>query len=273
MSTPQHTFADCDRDLVRIERALHGEEPVLLLVALADHDRLVGRAVKLLAHLHFDERALLLDHDDQIEPLGEVLQLFARERPWARDLEDLDAEIVALDLIKAELVERLAHVEITLADRDDADFRIAPARDDHAVELVRLDEGEHGVALVVVQARFHVENAVDQANVEPAGRHAEFLAVDLETVRRDHDLHAVERAVDHGRRLHRLVHALERRPRAAVARHRPAVERIVDDLLHARGVQDRDHHVDEMEFGLVRGGGGFRRVVVAHQGEHAAILR
>ena len=28
-----------------------------------------------------------------------------------------------------------------------------------------------------------------------------------------------------------------------------------------------------MEFGLMRGGGGFRRVVVAHQREHAAVLR
>ena len=39
------------------------------------------------------------------------------------------------------------------------------------------------------------------------------------------------------------------------------------------GIEDRDHHVDEVEFGLVRGGGGFRRVVVAHQREHAAVLR
>ena len=36
-------------------------------------------AVKLLAHLHFDQRALLLDHDDEFEPFGEVLQL-ARAR-------------------------------------------------------------------------------------------------------------------------------------------------------------------------------------------------
>src|ERR1043165_7708593 len=69
------------------------------------------------------------------------------------------------------------------------------------------------------------------------------------------------------------VHAFERRPRAAVARHRPAVERVVDDLLNAGRVQDRDHHIDEMEFGLVRRGGGFRRVVVADQGTPAAVLR
>ena len=71
----------------------------------------------------------------------------------------------------------------------------------------------------------------------------------------------------------RLVHAFERRPRTAVARHRPAVEPVVEDLLHARRVQDRDHHVDEMVFGLVRRGGRFGRMVVAHQGQHAAVAR
>ena len=39
------------------------------------------------------------------------------------------------------------------------------------------------------------------------------------------------------------------------------------------GIEDRHHHVDEMEFGLVRGGGGLGGVVVAHQREHAAVLR
>src|SRR2546423_1794273 len=91
---PQDTFADRDRDLVRIERALPREQPVLLLVFLSDHHRLVRRAVQLLAHLHFDQRALLLDHDDEIEALCEFLQLAARKRPGARDLVELDAEIV-----------------------------------------------------------------------------------------------------------------------------------------------------------------------------------
>ena len=62
-------------------------------------------------------------------------------------------------------------------------------------------------------------------------------------------------------------------PGAGEARHRPAVEAVVDDLLHARRVEDRDHHVDEVEFGLVRGGGGFGGVVVAHQRQHAAEFR
>ena len=65
----QQPLADADRDVVGIERALDREQPVALLVLLADADRLVGGAVKLLAHLHFDQRALLLDHDDEVEAL------------------------------------------------------------------------------------------------------------------------------------------------------------------------------------------------------------
>ena len=42
------------------------------------HDRLVGGAVKLLAHLHFDQRALLLDHDDEVEARGEIAQFLPR---------------------------------------------------------------------------------------------------------------------------------------------------------------------------------------------------
>ena len=70
----QQPLADADRDIVGIERALDREQPVALLVLLADADRLVGGAVKLLAHLHFDQRTLLLDHDDEIEPLRELGQ-------------------------------------------------------------------------------------------------------------------------------------------------------------------------------------------------------
>ena len=50
-------------------------------------------------------------------------------------------------------------------------FGIAPARGDVAVELVGAHEGEHGVALVVVQPRLHAEDGVAEADVEPARRH------------------------------------------------------------------------------------------------------
>jgi hypothetical protein len=266
VATLQHALADRDRDVDRLERAFHREQPAVLLIALADHHRRVRHSVELFAHLHFDQRTLLFDDDDEIEALGEGAQLGAGERPRTADLEQPDAKIVALHLVNTELVERLADIEITLADRDDTDLRIAPARNDHLVELVRMHEGEHGVPLVVVQARLHLEDAVIETNVQPARRHSEFV------ITRNDDLRVVERRFDNPGRFHRLMHALERHPRTAEARHRPAVECIVDEFLDARGVQDRDHHVDEVEFGLVRGGGGFGRMVVAHQGEHAAVL-
>ena len=54
---------------------------------------------------------------------------------------------------------------------------------------------------------------------------------------------------------------------------RVAVEPVVDHLLHAGRVEDRDHRVDEQEFGGMRDGRGFGHVVVAHQGQHAAMPR
>src|SRR5262249_34727485 len=115
-------------DVGRVERALDREQPVAALVLLADAHRLVGAAVKLLAYLHFDERTLLLDHDDEIEAVGEFFQLALRQRPRTADLVDADAELVALDLVEIELVERPAHVEIALAGGNDADLGVAAAR-------------------------------------------------------------------------------------------------------------------------------------------------
>src|SRR5947209_513257 len=114
----EDALANADGDVVRIERALDRKQPPALLVLLADAGRLVRGAIKLLAHLDLDERALLLDYDDEIQPFGELLELALAQRPWAGDLVDADAEIVAPHLVEAELVERLAHVEVALSHRD-----------------------------------------------------------------------------------------------------------------------------------------------------------
>src|SRR5581483_5935241 len=137
----QQPLADADGDVVRIERALDREQPVALFVLLADAHRLVGGAVKLLAHLDFDQRALLLDHYDEIEPGGKLFELALAQRPRAADLVETNPEIVAGDFVDAELIERLPHVEIALAGGDDADLRASPARGDGAVDLVGAHEG------------------------------------------------------------------------------------------------------------------------------------
>src|SRR5215472_12190357 len=260
----QDALADADRDLVGIERTLHREQPVALLVLLADADRLVRGAVELFAHLHLDQRALLLDHDDELEAVGELLEVSLADGPRASDLVEPNDEIVALDLVDPELVERLTHVEIALADGDDADFRPPPARGDVLVELVRAYEGEHGVAFVVVQPRLLAEDGVAQADIEPALGHGEVVGND--------DVDPLQAAVDHRGRFHGLVHGFERYPGAAEARHRPAIEAVIENFLNAGGVQDRDHDVDEVIFGLMRRGRGFRGVVVTHERQHAAML-
>ncbi len=186
----EDAFADADCDFIGIERALDGEQPVALLVAFADADGLVGAAIKLLADLNLDERALFLDHNYERKTIGEVCQILAADRPRAGDLEKADAEIVTFDLVDAELIERLADIEIAFADRDDADLRITAARSDVFVKLVRTHEGEHGIALVVVQPRFLAEYGVVQSDVEPARRHLEISG--------NGDVHALEAAVDHG---------------------------------------------------------------------------
>ena len=65
-------LADLDGDVGGIERVLGREQPLLVLVLLAEHARAVGQIVELLLDLRLDQRALLLDHQDQVEPFGEL---------------------------------------------------------------------------------------------------------------------------------------------------------------------------------------------------------
>ena len=71
----------------------------------------------------------------------------------------------------------------------------------------------------------------------------------------------------------RVGDALEADPAARVARHRPAVQAEVEDLLHRRRIQHRHHRRGELVIGLVRQRRGLGRVVVAGQHQHAAVLR
>ena len=143
-------------------------------------------------------------------------------------------------------------------------FGFGAAADDDAVELVGAGEGQDGGALVVVQARFLGQRLVAEADVEAVRRHDEIVG--------DLDLHAVDAAVDGGGRLDVVLHALEADPHAGKARQAEAQDAVVEDLLHAGRIEHRHHVVDEGELRLVRAGRAFAGVVVAHQGEHAAVL-
>jgi hypothetical protein len=90
----------------------------------------------------------------------------------AGHLEQPDADLVGARLVDSEIVERLAHVEIVLADRQDADFRLAPAGIDDPVEPVGADIGTRRIALVFMQPHFLTEKIeIMRADVEPARRH------------------------------------------------------------------------------------------------------
>jgi hypothetical protein len=67
-------------------------------------------------------------------------------------------------------------------------------------------------------------------------------------------------------------HAFHRDPQARVAAHGPAMQAEVEILLHVGRVQHGNAGRDERMLGLMRDRRGFRRVIVAREHEHAAVL-
>ena len=51
----------------------------------------------------------------------------------------------------------------------------------------------------------------------------------------------------------RILQAFEADPGAGETAHRKAIKPVIDNLLHACRRQHRHHHIDEIEFGLMRG--------------------
>ena len=104
--------------------ALGRKQPVAALVLLADDQRLIRRAVeRLLAPAPRSASASPRRRRSVSSPSAKSGDVLEVERPWAADLEQADAEPVRARLVDAEVVQRLAHVEIALADGDDAELR------------------------------------------------------------------------------------------------------------------------------------------------------
>ncbi len=257
-------LGDHPGDLGRRQFAVGWQDPVAILVELADHPRahVLAPIVELLLELVFDDRALLLDDQDLLEPLGEMADALALERPGHRHLVEADADIGGMRLVDPQIVQRLAHVEIGFAGGDDAKARIR-AVDDNAVEPIGAGKGQCRIELVFVQPVFLFERLVGPADVEAARRHLEIL--------RQHDVGAFRRDVDRGRAVDRLGDRLERDPAPRIARHRPAIEAEIEDILDAGRVKHRNGSVHERIFGLMRERRGFAGVIVAGQQQHAAI--
>ncbi len=86
---------------------------------------------------------------------------------------------------------------------------------------------------------------------------------------RNDRLHPLRVEVDNGRAFHSIGHGLERHPATGVARHRPAMQAVIQVLLNSGRRQHRHHHRLENMFGLVRQRGAAGAVVVTGNCQHA----
>ncbi len=248
-----------------------GQDPFALFVELADDPgpNALVPVIELFLELVFHQRALFLDDQDLFQPLGEMAHAIALQRPGHAHLVDDEADFGGVRFVDAEIVERLADIEIGFAAGDDAK---APLRaiHHHAIELVGPGKGECRIELVLVQAHLLLqrlgggEGGLRPADVEPFRRHGEIVG--------DADIDAMGIDIAGGRAVDGLRHHLEGDPAAGIARHGPAIEAHIEEFLHARRVQYRDAGIHEGVFALMRGGRGFAGVIVAGQKQHAAVL-
>ncbi len=187
------------------------------LVGLADHDRpAVGRCVEQrVLELLLDDRPFLLDHQHVALALAEGYGALRLERPHQAHLVDREPEALGFGLVEAELVERLAHVEIGFADGDDAEARIGPA-EHQPVELVGAPVGQRRWMLQGDDALLLAQPLVGPADVHAFRRHEEVgRRMDLDPVRVD---------IDGGRGVDSLAQHLEGDPQARVARQREGMQ-------------------------------------------------
>ena len=114
-----------------------------------------------------------------------------------------------------------------------------------------------------MQPRFLAEKIeIVGADVEPARRPFEL---------RDHDIEPIEATIDGGCGFYIVLDAFQPHPEAREARQGIAVKAVIQNFLHAGRIENRDHGVDHVEFGLVCIGRGFGGMVVTHQREHPAM--
>ena len=101
------------------------------------------------ANLVFEQRALLLDDDDELEPLCEVAHNDRVERPNHADFEEAEAKSGAV-IGNAQIAERLQEILPSLAGCDDADPGVRPLAD-NAIEAVGARIGERGRQFMIVE--------------------------------------------------------------------------------------------------------------------------
>jgi hypothetical protein len=245
--------------------------PLALVVELADDVRadVVAPVVQLFLQLVFDHLALLFDHQDLVQALGEFAHAFRLQRPDHRDLVQAQADLGRHRFVDAQFFQRFQHVDIGFAGGDDAQLRVR-AVDGGAVQLVFARIGQGRIDLVVLHQRFLVarlqaQRDRGQARIQAAFGHGEIL--------RQLHLDAERIGIDRGARFDGIGQGLERDGKAGKARHRPAVHAQVQVFLHVGRIQHRDHAGGEDVVGLVRQRRRVGAVVVAGHQQHAAMFR
>ncbi len=215
------------------------------------------------ADLILEQRALLLDHDDEIESAGEIAHGDRVERPDHADFEQAQAERRAV-VVEAEIAERLQEILPRLAGRDDADARVRAVAD-HAVEFIRAGVGERRRELVVVEPLLLHERHVDRTGADSARRFARPLGND--------DRGRVRADIDRAAALGDVGDDFHPDPAAGKARHRDAVQAEVDQLLGVRRIEDGHADRDERGVGKIDRRRRFRAVVVARERKRSALRR
>ena len=247
----------------RIQRIACREHLMPPVVLRAEHAPPAAVVKDRLFRLHFDQLALFLDADDQIQPLGPVVEALEIHRPDLPHLVGGNAQSFRLGRINPQQCQRMHQVEPVLARRHQPDLRprLAPDAPVHAVGVAERLGSE---PLVVQHPGFLLETVIHQADVQAARRHREF---------RRHEPHPVRVAIDHRRRLDRVLHRLEADPDPCEPRQRPGIQPVIHHLLHTRRADHGHVGIDQRPVGLVQRGRRLAGMVIPHRHHHAAACR
>ncbi len=246
-----------------------GQRPFPLFVEFADHARahVLAPVVELFLQLILDHLAFFLDHQNFFQPLGKAAHPLWFERPDHADLVEPDTDLGRKGIVNAKIIEGLAHIEVGFAGGDDAEscrFAASGRVNHDLVQPIGAAIGLRGIELVIQQAGLLQQAIIRPADIEAVRGQGE--------IRGHNDLDAIQRDVHRGRGFDRVRHCLEADPATGIAAHGPAVQAEVQVFLHAGRHQYRHHRGLQRVFRLVGNGGRARRVIVAGDCQHAAVL-
>ena len=235
-------------------------------IALAENARAaaIGKAIGRCAELMLDHVAALFDHEHGFEPIRESACAFFFKRPDEADFVDANAERRGVALMNAEIAKRLPDMEIAFAGGRDAEAGPRAIEDD-AVEPVRASKRHRGWQPEMAVHLFLLRRRQMKSAISSAGR--------VGNVFRDHRLVAVDVDPDGGACVHRVRDGLDADPKPGEAREIEALHAELDHFRDIGGVQDRNFRIHEGKVALVRKGRGLAGMIVAREGENAAVAR